>query len=172
MRRKHRKLTNEAELDITAFMNLMIVLVPVLLLSMVFSHTSVINLNFPTGNTPPPSDLEDITQLQLIIRGDRLLIADSKIGVLDQFQKLEGAHDYQRVREFLKQIKARLPGKKDISILSEKTTDYQTLVSVMDTVRSYPAVVAASVVNAELFPDVSIGDAPELTVQAGEGANE
>jgi hypothetical protein len=30
----------------------------------------------------------------------------------------------------------------------------------MDTVRSYRAVVATSVVNAELFPEVSLGDAP------------
>ena len=32
MRRKHRRLQSEADLDITPFMNLMIVLVPVLLL--------------------------------------------------------------------------------------------------------------------------------------------
>ena len=31
----------------------------------------------------------------------------------------------------------------------------------MDKVRSYPAVVAGSVVHAELFPEVSIADAPE-----------
>jgi hypothetical protein len=30
----------------------------------------------------------------------------------------------------------------------------------MDTVRSYKAVVAASVVNAALFPEISFGDAP------------
>ena len=48
--------------------------------------------------------------------------------------------------------------------------DYQTLVTVMDTVRSYPAVVAASVVEAELFPDVSLVDAEEgrtLAARAG-----
>ena len=49
-----------AELDVTPFMNLMIVLVPVLLLSMVFTHTTVIDLNFPSGENaaggfdPPP----------------------------------------------------------------------------------------------------------------------
>ena len=47
MRRKHRRLRSEADLDITPFMNLMIVLVPVLLLNMVFAHTSVLELNFP-----------------------------------------------------------------------------------------------------------------------------
>jgi hypothetical protein len=32
----------------------------------------------------------------------------------------------------------------------------------MDTVRSFKAVVAASVVDAALFPEISFGDAPEL----------
>jgi len=48
--KRHRTRSREAaELDVTPFMNLMIVLVPVLLLSMVFTHTTVIELNFPTG---------------------------------------------------------------------------------------------------------------------------
>ena len=38
--------------------------------------------------------------------------------------------------------------------------NYQTLVATMDTVRSFEAVVAASVVRAELFPDIALGDAP------------
>ena len=72
----------------------------------------------------------------------------------------------------MKQLKARLPDKKDISLLAEKDTSYQTLVTAMDTVRSYPAVVAVSLVDAELFPDISIGDAPELSnLKKGQGLN-
>ena len=41
----------------------------------------------------------------------------------------------------------------------QPNTDYQTLVTVMDTVRIYPAVVAASLVDAVLFPDISLGEA-------------
>ena len=55
--------------------------------------------------------------------------------------------------------------------------DYQTLITAMDTVRSYPAVVAASVVEGELFPDVSLMDAPadrklaaNARLESGEGA--
>lgn len=39
------------DLDITPFMNLMIVLVPVLLLGMVFSQVRMIELNFPGQDT-------------------------------------------------------------------------------------------------------------------------
>ena len=38
---------DEAELDVTAFMNLMIVLVPVLLLSMTFTQISVLEIKLP-----------------------------------------------------------------------------------------------------------------------------
>ena len=54
--------------------------------------------------------------------------------------------------------------KTDITLLPEPGTDYQTLVSVMDTVREYPAVIAASLVDAVLFPDISLGDAEEQEV--------
>ena len=45
MRKRRRPRNREAELDITAFMNLMIVLVPVLLLGMVFSRITVIGVH-------------------------------------------------------------------------------------------------------------------------------
>ncbi len=167
MRRKHRKLHVEPELDITAFMNLMIVLVPVLLLSMVFAHTSILDLNFPAG----PSELnlsDENLQLQVVIRTDALVVADSKNGLIKRIENIDSQYQFADLRELLKQLKARLPDKKDISLLAEKDTSYQTLVTAMDTVRSYPAVVAVSLVDAELFPDISIGDAPDLSsVNAG-----
>ncbi|MDH4039841.1 MAG: biopolymer transporter ExbD, partial [Gammaproteobacteria bacterium] len=44
MSRRRRFRAREAELDITAFMNLMIVLVPILLLGMVFSRIAEIEV--------------------------------------------------------------------------------------------------------------------------------
>src|SRR5690606_41525280 len=77
----------------------------------------------------------------------------------------EGEHDYKLLSLILQEVKRNLEEKgvekKDIFILSEKDTPYQTLVTAMDTARSFKAVVAASVVNAELFPEISLGDAPE-----------
>ena len=76
----------------------------------------------------------------------------------------KGKYDYEILRRYLQEIKRQLADKgiekRDINLLSEKDTEYQTLVSVMDTVRSYKTVVGTSVVNAELFPEVSLGDAP------------
>lgn len=165
MKRKHRRLRSEADLDITAFMNLMIVLVPILLINMIFAHTSVLELNFPTQDDGQALD-NDLIQLQVIITPEQLLVADNKGGVIKQIDSSDGQYDFETLGMVMKDLKARVPEKKDITVMAMQKTSYQTLVSVMDKVRSYPAVVAGSVVHAELFPEVSIADAPER-VQVG-----
>ncbi|MBW4933362.1 ExbD/TolR family protein [Marinobacter sp. F4206] len=160
MRRRHRKFASSPELDITPFMNLMIVLVPVLLLGMVFSQIRMIELNFPgTGSA------EDLTpkELKLVVTliPDGMEIADSKHGVIRALPVTDGEQDFVGLRQVLQQIKRRVPDKTDIVLEVGPDIDYQTLVTAMDTVRSYPAVVAASVVEGELFPDVALMDAPE-----------
>lgn len=160
MRRRHRRLVSSPELDITAFLNLMIVLVPVLLLGMVFSQIRSIELDFPglEGSAAP-----DAATLRLVVTvlPEGLEVAGSERGLIDVFPLVNGQQDYSRLQSLLKGIKARVPDKTDVVLEVAPRVDYQTLVTVMDTVRSYPAVVAASVVEAELFPDVSLMDANE-----------
>lgn len=170
MRRKHRRLKREeADLDITAFMNLMIVLVPILLINMIFAHTSVLELNFPDSNSPQ-ADQPETLQLQVMILDDQLVVADNKGGVIKKVEDINGEHDYLMLGKVMQEIKNRVPEKKDITLMAKKDTSYQTLVSVMDKVRSYKAVVADSVVNAELFPEISIADAPNVVNQTDEVA--
>lgn len=160
MRRRFRREKPEADLDITAFMNLMIVLVPILLINMIFAHTSVLELNFPESNSPS-EDQDKQLQLQVIILDDKLVVADNKGGVIKQIDNVDQAHDYKLLGQVMQDIKARVPEKKDVTIMAKQETSYQTLVTVMDTVRAFPTVVAGSLVYAELFPEVSIADAPE-----------
>ncbi len=161
-----RRFKEDADLDITSFMNLMIILVPVLLMSMVLARTTVLDLKLPdmADSSIPPTE-EPPQQLELIIRADKFEInypAGIKLKWVEKTP--EGNYDYKLLAGVLQETKRLLEDKgiqkKDIYILSEKDTDYQTLVSTMDTVRSFKAVVAASVVDAELFPEISLGDAP------------
>ncbi len=159
MRRKHRKLNSSTDLDITPFMNLMIVLVPVLLLGMVFSQIRMIELNFPgmdAGEAPAAEELE----LVVLLIPEGIEILDSERGVIRVLPLSEGSQDINGLRHTLQQIKKRVPDKTDVILKVSPDVDYQTLVTVMDTVRSYPAVVAASVVEGELFPDISLADTP------------
>jgi len=179
MKRKHRRLRTEAELDITSFMNLMIVLVPILLMNMVIAHTSVLELNFPAQDQISSED-EQALQLQVIILDDQIVVSDNRGGVIklienkrhsesdpEKSSTTNGVYDFAMLGKVMQDIKQRIPDKKDITVMAKKKTSYQTLVSVMDKVRSFKTVVAGSVVHAELFPEVSIADAPEV-VPAGE----
>lgn len=165
MRRRHRRLQRDPDLDITAFMNLMIVLVPVLLLGMVFSQIHWINLDFP-GMAPGEAPDPDTLQLVVTVRPDGVTVADSERGVIRDLPAGSGGQDYPALRDTLKAIKARMPDKTSVILQVAGDVNYQTLVSVMDTVRSYPAVVAASEVEAELFPDVSLARAPAVATGA------
>lgn len=157
MRRRHRRLQGNPELDITAFLNLMIVLVPVLLLGMVFSQIRMIELNFPgmaPGEVPPAQEF----RLVVTLLEDGIEVADTDRGQIRSLPLKAGEQDFNGLREVLVLIKQRVPDKTDVILEVAATVDYQTLVATMDTLRSYEAVVAASVVQAELFPDVSLAD--------------
>ena len=161
IRHRHRRKPASVELNITAFMNLMVVLVPFLLMTAVFSHLTILELNLPDGASKPGNNKPGF-QIQIIINHDALLVADSKGGLIKHIPVTDkSGKQYLVLRETLKQIKARLPDKTDATILSQSDTPYDTLVRVMDTVRVYPALIDGQTVSAELFPDISIGDAPQ-----------
>lgn len=159
-RQEHRE---AAELDVTPFMNLMIVLVPVLLLSMVFTHTTIIELNFPANAAAGEVDPEDV-HLEVIVGDDALIVADGRGGTIKALPKRDGEHDYAQLSRVMQEIKRRMPEKRDITVLLGPEAHYQTLVSVMDRVRSYKTVQGLDVVDAELFPVISLGDSPQPLV--------
>ncbi len=165
MRRLAKRNGEDADVDVTAFINLVVVLVPVLLMGMVLSHITVLDLKLPDIPAASTEQVEPPAQLELVIRPDYFDI-NYPAGIrLKRIEKnANGNYDFENLTLYLQEIKRQLGDKgiqkRDIYLLSEKNTDYQTLVAVMDTVRSYRAVVATSVVNAELFPEVSLGDAP------------
>ncbi|MEQ8859454.1 MAG: biopolymer transporter ExbD [Pseudomonadales bacterium] len=160
VRKRIKKHHEAADLDVTPFMNLMIVLVPVLLLSMVFTHTTVIDLNFPGGEASAAELDPETVHLEVTVRGDALVVADGRGGVIRSLPKQDGGYDFAELSKVMQELKRRMPEKQDIMVLLEADIPYQTLVSVMDTVRSYPTVQYMEVVQAELFPVISLGDAP------------
>lgn len=185
-RASRRKPVQDADLDITSFMNLMIILVPVLLMSMVFSHITVLNIKLPELSALDLAQA-DTHKLELVLHDDFLdvnfplgvrlkrierhvpkpqALADEEDKAAATRADTPSTQPYDLVllskvlQEVKRQLRAKGIKKRDISILSQPDTDYQTIVSVMDTVRSFKAVVATSVVDAELFPEISLGDAP------------
>jgi biopolymer transport protein ExbD len=158
VRRAHRE---TPELNITAFLNLMVVLIPFLLLSAVFSQLSILELNLPPDSKSQANkDQKKVRNFEVIVRTDRLVVTDTLGGVLKVIKNNKGKHDFAALSELLIKIKYRYPKKQNISILLEPNIEYELLVKAMDTVREVKVVEAASVVKKELFPQIAIGDAP------------
>ncbi len=160
-RRRQRRSTEQPELNVTPFMNLMIVLTPVLLLSLVFTHTTVMDLDFPPPNATSTSVSETSNfYLEVQIQADRLIVADGRSIIKTIPLTPEQAYDYAELAILIRTIKKRSPSERAASVLLRPDTDYQTLVSVMDVMRSYPTLVENEEVEVELFPALSLGDAP------------
>lgn len=158
VRRAHR---DAPELNITAFMNLMVVLVPFLLISAVFSQLTILELNLPPDSkSQADQNQKKVRNFEVIVRKDKLVVADTIGGALKTLNNIDGKHDFNGLSEFLKLLKSRFPEKQNISILLEPDIDYELLVKTMDTVRVAKVAELGSVVQKELFPLIAIGDAP------------
>ncbi|MGB5491711.1 MAG: biopolymer transporter ExbD [Woeseiaceae bacterium] len=158
--RHHRNDT--AELNITAFMNLMVILVPFLLITAVFSRLAILELNLPGSSSEPVEPQEQSFQLEVIVRQEKIEVGDRNQGLLGVYPNGEEGYDYEALSSKLSELKKRYPSKTDASILLEQEIPYDTLVQVMDTVRVAEKVDDKSIVRSDLFPDISIGDAPIL----------
>lgn len=163
--RGSQRIKKEAELDITSFMNLMIVLVPVLLMMMVFSRITVLELALPELSEANEQNIDVKDQrLELVVRANNIAVYYPQGYLVKEIALTEHGYDYPALQMVLRQIKQTLINKnidkKAATLLLEENIPYQVIVALMDATRSYPDVLIASVVDAELFPEISLGDAP------------
>jgi biopolymer transport protein ExbD len=161
-RRKHRH--EPADINITAFMNLMVILVPFLLITAVFSRITILELNLPAAGSSKELQQQQF-ELEIIVREHSVEIGDRNGGLIKRVAATEQGHNLNEISELLQQVKARFPEKLNATLLLEDDTPYETLVQIMDSVRVARVVQAGSVQLAELFPEIAIGDAPASTVK-------
>ena len=166
MRFRQRKRDGEVELNVTAFLNLMVVLIPFLLLNAVFAHITALELTLPDEDVAEEDqededdDDEESIALEVIIYSDRYVVLDRHTGPLRTFENVNGEHDRQGLHEFLLEIKEEFPDETAITLLAEEDTPYQLLIHTMDSVRQKRVMVNNIEVSRHLFPDVGIGSAP------------
>ncbi len=156
--RRHAK--EAADLDMTTFLNLMVVLVPFLLITAVFSRITIVELSLPSaagGSAPTESG----ARVEVIVRNDRLQISNGR-AVIATLPKVDGEYDLDRLSEYMVALKQDHPDKEDASVLLEPDSAYDHLIQVMDVFRSAPMSGAdgEGETRVALFTDISIGDAP------------
>jgi len=163
--RKRRLRKHPAALEVSAFINLIIVLVPFLLSSAVFTRLAVLDLALPAQS----SGVEKLTgelQLEVVIRADALEVGDRIGGLIEHIPAGSGGHDVQALGALMAQLKQRFPQQTAATVLAEPNTPYDVLVQVMDRMRAGRQVQGARMVTVDYFPAISIGDAPVRTRQA------
>ncbi len=160
----HKNYTKEAvELNITAFMNLMVILVPFLLITAVFSRLTVVELNLPALDAVSKKEGKIKLQLQLVVYPEQYVIQDVNLGAIKSLaREQDGKTDWKTFSNTLLEIKRRFPDENNIALLFEKTIKYKTLIKVMDSVRFIDVVQMAQLETIELFPNISIGKAADL----------
>lgn len=161
MRRKVRRQHVSPDLDITAFMNLMVILVPFLLITAVFSRITVLDMALPMAGENNQDSVGKF-QLDIIVRDESIVIQEFASRFSTEIKKENNIFDYTQVTAALRKIKETAPQENNASILADPDVEYDVLVQIMDHTRMYRPVDVPNMEFQDLFPGISIGDAPDL----------
>ena len=159
---RNKRLHEVVELNVTAFLDLMVALICFSLITAVFSQMTVVELYLPTLNAKRAEQQEIKLALQLVVRENSFDIQDVNLGLIRQIERDPKNPDWKMFDKVLLEIKYRFPNEQDITLLLDPVVNYKTMIDVMDHVRSTDVVNNATLETIELFPNISIGDAPEL----------
>ena len=157
---KRRTKENAYEIDVTTFLNLMVVLVPFLLITAVFSRLTIVELNLPSSAGGPSSD-EDSFRVEVIVREAGIEISNGS-ATIASIPKKEDEYDFETLSDFMVELKLEYPEHDAASVLMETQIPYDYLIQVMDIVRS----IEVQKQDSEdfelfaLFSEISVGDAP------------
>jgi biopolymer transport protein ExbD len=138
----------------------MVVLIPFLLISAVFSRVTIMELSVPTSASGSSVQTPNFA-IEVIVRKAGLEIANGS-SVEAAIPKKDGEYDMQMLYEVMTRIKSMYPEKEDATILMEPDIEYDFLIKIMDAVRGAEVHTEGSeeVTKMVLFPYISIGDAP------------
>ena len=163
MARRHhyrKRFKQPPELDVTTFLNLMVVLVPFLLITAVFSRITIVELNLPSeaGGRAPETPA---FRVEVIVREAGLEISNGT-SVIASIPNVEDDYDLPTLSDYMVDLKRQYRDISTASVLLEPAIPYDYLIQVMDTVRSVevPGSDGEQLARAALFPEISVGVAP------------
>ena len=144
----------------TTFLNLMVVLVPFLLITAVFSRITIVELDMPSSQGGPETDKPEF-RMEVIVRDAGLEITNGNVTIA-AIPMVEDAYDLMTLKELAVSLKRDHPDATQASVLLEPQIEYDHLIQVMDAVRSAegPRGAGGESSRVALFTDIAIGDAP------------
>ena len=162
-RKRHhykRRVGATYEIDVTTFLNLMVVLVPFLLITAVFSRLTIVELNLPSAAGGAASN-QDNFRVEVIVRETGMEISNGS-ATIASIPKQDDEYDLDSLSEMIVELKREYPEHDSASVLMESHIPYDYLIQVMDIVRAVevPTGVNDEVELYALFSEISVGDAP------------
>ncbi len=161
MKRRWRRSVKHADLDITAFMNLMVILVPFLLITAVFSRVAVLQMEQPGKAKEAVVARFD---LRLTLTRDGVELAEASSGLRQSWSQSD-EQVWHQVREQAWQLKQKFPQQRTATIMAADDVRYEQLVAAMDALR----IKLVKREWFELFPDIAISDVAGAQKTRGRG---
>ncbi len=161
---KRRTKGDAHEIDVTTFLNLMVVLVPFLLITAVFSRLTIVELNLPSSAGGPSSN-ETPFRIEVVVRDTGMEITNGT-ATIAAIPKKDDEYDFQTLSDFMIELKREYPDHDAASVLMEAQIPYDYLIQAMDIVRSVELPVEDPMEGEPeyelyaLFSEISVGDAP------------
>lgn len=139
----------------------MVVLIPFLLVTAVFSRITIQELNLPSEAAGGATPDKPLVTIEVIVRKDKLQLSDGK-SITATINKTEGKYDIKKLSANLLELKGKYAEKEDATILVEPDIEYEDVIHVMDAVKvaevKQPGI--DELQRLPLFPKLSLGDAP------------
>ena len=164
MRRRHKPKGEAKELELSTFLNVLVVLISFLLVTAVFSRLAIQELKLPAAAAGGAVPAKPLVTIEVIVRAQALEIGDG-IRVVATIPKSGNQYDLASLSQYLQGLKSQYSDKTDATLLAEPDISYDDVIRVLDVVKVARVTRAGEdgkdhLQLVALFTDVSIGDAP------------
>ena len=156
-RRSRGQRDTQVELNITSFLNLMVILIPFLLLNAVFIQVSIVSVDQPSASSSPVQTPPELL-LDILVYPDQFVVnnrnQNGHIGVI-------AGDDYGQLNQLMRELKTQYPKVNSATLNVADQVDYQRIISTMDAVRVVTSERTAA--KYALFPELQL-----TTLEAGQ----
>jgi biopolymer transport protein ExbD len=170
-----RRTIKPAGLLLVPMIDIFTVLVTFLLMTAVFARITILDLDLPSAASANPAKPE--FRLEVIVRKEGLELTNGTDRIA-AIPNVDGAYDLKTLTDLALTLKRDYPTTDNASVLLEPEVEYDSLVQVMDAIRTVDPALAAEVfqladasaaisaggevkpVRVDLFPKIAVGDAP------------
>ena len=155
--------------DVTAFLSLMVILVPFLLVTAVFSRTTIIELE-AAGQAESDTVTSDPLQLQVVVREEVIEVAYHDLEAPVSLARMGDGSEVDSLAALAIRLKAQYPQSFQATVLLEPQIPYDYLVQVLDAVRVSVRPGEPGAAAEPLFPSIALGAVPAELPGRGVGS--